>query len=367
MCPARTGCNSHLGLQKQALMTAPLIVRYAAPRDEQEVVVLLEDFSFTPADEILAKLLGGGMGAMPNAAGSMPDAMTAGPTGAMGAMGGMGPVDRLRTLKGPGRRSAAAVDVNDIEYDAYLANERTLDDPEVIGIEGRARIRLRLINGAAATAFHLDLGEVVGTLVGVDGEDLAEPVRLSSMPLAVAQRADILLDLQPGTGAVPILFRREGARERTGVVLRPPGAPVRRLAELGDPAPPIGLDLEARLKGPATPAPAARSVVVPLTGDMAAYRWGMGEVPPLRQGERIELELRNTTMMAHPMHLHGHRFQVVAINGRRMAGASRDTVLVPPMQTVTIGFDANNPGPWPFHCHHLYHQVRGMESVLRYG
>jgi FtsP/CotA-like multicopper oxidase with cupredoxin domain len=66
------------------------------------------------------------------------------------------------------------------------------------------------------------------------------------------------------------------------------------------------------------------------------------------------------SMMAHPMHLHGHDFQVVAINGRRFSGALRDTVLVPPMQTLTIAFDAGKPGHWPFHCHHLYHMVSGM-------
>jgi FtsP/CotA-like multicopper oxidase with cupredoxin domain len=37
------------------------------------------------------------------------------------------------------------------------------------------------------------------------------------------------------------------------------------------------------------------------------------------------------------------------------------------MQRVTIAFEADNPGPWPFHCHHLYHQVRGMETLVRYA
>jgi FtsP/CotA-like multicopper oxidase with cupredoxin domain len=355
--PGTHWMHSHLGMQKQALMAAPLIVRHASPRDEQEVVVLLQDFSFTPADELLARLLGGEGGAVPHGSAAAPH----------GAMGGMGLVDRLRGLVGLARRGAMPMDVNDIEYDAYLANDRTLDDPEVVAIEARARVRLRVINGSAATGFHLDLGELSGTLVAVDGDDLAEPLRVSSVPLAVSQRADVLLDMPAGTGVVPVMFRREGARERTAILLRPPGAPIRRISELGDPAPAIGLELETRMRGPVIPVRPARSVIVPLTGDMASYRWGMGDVPPLRRGERIELELRNTTMMSHPMHLHGHRFQVVAIDGRRLQGASRDTVLVPPMQRVTIAFEADNPGPWPFHCHHLYHQVRGMETLVRYA
>ncbi len=59
--------------------------------------------------------------------------------------------------------------------------------------------------------------------------------------------------------------------------------------------------------------------------------------------------------MPHPMHLHGHTFQVVAIDNQRFPGAMRDTVLVPPNRSVTIAFDADNPGRWAFDCHRLYH------------
>lgn len=361
--PATHWMHSHLGLQKQALMAAPLIVQPTQAQDEQEVVILLQDFSFTPADELLARLLGGPAEAAPHGGGA---AQLPAPA-PHAAMGGMGIVDQLRGLVGLGRRGMA-MDINDIDFDAYLANDRTLDDPEVIAVERRGRVRLRIINGASATGFHLDLGAVTGTLVAVDGEDLAVPLRLSTLPLAVAQRADVLLDLPEGGAALPILFRREGARERTGVILQPPGTAISRLDGTGAAAPALGLELEARLRGPSAPARASRTVVMPLTGDMAAYRWGMGDGSPvqLRRGERLEIEMRNATMMSHPMHLHGHHFQVVAIEGRRLAGALRDTVLVPPMQRLTIAFTAENPGPWPFHCHHLYHQVRGMETLLRY-
>src|SRR3546814_19538672 len=59
-----------------------------------------------------------------------------------------------------GTRGAATIDINDIDYDAYLANDRTLDDPEVVQVERGGTVRLRLINGATATAFWIDLGEV---------------------------------------------------------------------------------------------------------------------------------------------------------------------------------------------------------------
>ena len=66
------------------------------------------------------------------------------------------------------------------------------------------------------------------------------------------------------------------------------------------------------------------------------------------------------------MHLHGHEFQVVEIDGMRFGGAVRDTVLVPPGVRVVVAFDADNPGLWAFHCHLLYHLDAGMFATLRY-
>ena len=73
------------------------------------------------------------------------------------------------------------------------------------------------------------------------------------------------------------------------------------------------------------------------------------------------------SMMSHPMHLHGHVFQVVAADGARFAGAIRNIVLVPPMMPVTVVFDADNPGKWAFHCHNLYHMAVGMMTTAQYA
>ena len=76
--------------------------------------------------------------------------------------------------------------------------------------------------------------------------------------------------------------------------------------------------------------------------------------------------MRNDTEMAHPMHLHGTVFQVVEIDGKRINGARRDTVMVPGKATVTIAFDADNAGRWAFHCHNSYHQEAGMMTSVEY-
>ncbi len=50
----------------------------------------------------------------------------------------------------------------------------------------------------------------------------------------------------------------------------------------------------------------------------------------------------------------------------RVFRSARDTVLVLPVNTVTIVFDPNNLGKWPLRCHHLYHTAIGMMSYLAY-
>src|SRR3546814_1102951 len=94
---------------------------------------------------------------------------------------------------------------------------------------------------------------------------------------------------------------------------------------------------------------------------MAAYVWTLDGLVwrqhrpiAVRAGDRVEVPLRNQSMMGHPMHLHGHHFQVVAIDGRRFAGARRESVWLPPQRELTNAFDAVNQGTCAFHLFHFY-------------
>jgi len=345
-------------LQEQNLLAAPLIVRdkETNARDEQEVVLLVHDFSFTPAAELFAKLAGPRGGAH----GAHSGHAMAGPAPMQGHAGG----------HGHGAGHGAGMDLNDIEYDAYLANDRTLADPQVVRVEKSGRVRLRIINGATATAFTIDTGAIEATAVAVDGQPV-QAVKGRRFPMTMGQRLDLLLALPAGEGSYPIFALREGALERTGIVLATPSAVVTRFAERGTSRGPVlDLSFESRLRA-LTPLPSRtidRSFSVTLTGTMAGYQWGIagGDALRVRRGERVAIAMSNRSMMAHPMHLHGHRFQVIGIGSRRVDGPVRDTVLVPPMGEVTIAFDATNPGRWAFHCHHLYHMAAGMMSFVAY-
>jgi FtsP/CotA-like multicopper oxidase with cupredoxin domain len=356
-------------LQEQALLAAPLIVRGRRPADEQEVVVLLHDFSFTPAEELLARLEGTAAPAMGHG-GAGPMSHAGMDHGDMGH-GDMGHGAKNHAGMSGSMSSAVPMDVNDIEYDAYLANDRTLDDPEVVQVEKRGRVRLRIINGASATAFTVDTGRVEARLVAVDGQPVA-PISGHHFPLTMGQRIDLVLDMPEDGGAVPVLALRENAPERTGIILAAAGAPVRRLASTGEgKGPLLGLGLERQLRAvsPLDPRAADRTLSTELQGSMDGYTWsqsGFDTPARIRTGDRVAIAIRNMSMMAHPMHLHGHRFQVLGIDGVELAGAVRDTVLVPPGSTVRVAFDADNAGTFAFHCHHLYHMATGMMGFITY-
>ena len=350
--PARSGTHwmhSHHGLQEQALMAAPLIVRTAddVRADMHDVTILLHDFSFLAPSEVLARVTGSTNSGMAHA--SMPG------------------MDM--------KPDATKPDLNDFDYDAYLANDRTLSDPQIIRAARGGRVRLRVINGATSTAFWIDTGELNGRVVAADG-NIVQPVSGRRFPLAQGQRLDIVVQMPPDGGAFPVLAQREGDRHRTGVILATAGAPIRKvpgLAEIKVSA--IDNSLEHKLVAmtPLTPSTDAIIHRIALTGTMAPYAWSIdnrtwANRTPLRagRGKRVVIEMSNTSQMAHPMHLHGHHFQVIALDGAPLRGAMRDTVLVPASGSVTIAFDADNPGSWLFHCHNLFHMATGMMTELVY-
>ena len=235
---------------------------------------------------------------------------------------------------------------------------------------------LRVINGSSMSNYHLDLGQLKGELIAVDGFAIV-PVSGGSFPITTAQRLDIRLALPREPAAHPVLAVLEGERHQTGIVLVAGPAAVASIpgeASAASDALTLGLERHLRAAKPLKPRKADRVHTLNLTGDMAVYSWSLNnivwnkDVPPLpiARGERVELVMINRTGMSHPMHLHGHRFQVVEIDGKRFPGAVRDTVLVPPGRRVVVAFDADNPGLWAFHCHLLYHLDTGMFTTLRY-
>ena len=114
----------------------------------------------------------------------------------------------------------------------------------------------------------------------------------------------------------------------------------------------------------------SRELKLHLTGNMERFIWGFdGEKYsentkpiPFRFNERVRVTLVNDTMMAHPIHLHGHFFEIV--NGHGLHQPRKHTVNVLPGGKVSFDLTANEPGDWALHCHMLLHMHAGMFRVV---
>lgn len=116
---------------------------------------------------------------------------------------------------------------------------------------------------------------------------------------------------------------------------------------------------------------ALRIIPFTLNGNMENYVWTINGRPLgpesyilIKKGERVRFVMKNTTMMNHPMHLHGHFFRVMTEQGKW--SVLKHTVNVAPLSTTVIEFAASEEKDWFFHCHMLYHMMDGMSRIVRY-
>lgn len=339
--------HSHYQFQLQQLLSAPLIIEDPndANKNEQNVVLLLTDFSFKKPDIIWKDLR---KDEEKNKQNKMTHSMS---------------------------KSMAAPDLNDVKYDAYLTNYRTLTNPEVVTVKPGAVVRLRLIDGAAGSNYFIHLGSLTGTAIAADGESI-EPLKGSIFTLAMGQRLDVLVKIPEGPGVYPILAQGEGTTMQTGLILATSGAKIPAFSNTA--ATVVGAvtnaqELELKALHPLAKKPIDRVLTVNLEGDMSQYKWTInGQAWPnitpfeIKQGQRVEIIFNNKTSMSHPMHLHGHVFEVIEIDGKPIQGALRDTVLLTPNSTMKVILDADNSGNWLLHCHLLYHGAAGMMTLVDY-
>ena len=146
------------------------------------------------------------------------------------------------------------------------------------------------------------------------------------------------------------------------------GEPGQGLADVGHKVL-VYRDLMALDRNPDVRAP-SRSLDIHLTGNMERFMWSFDGVKmsdtmepfAFTEGERVRVNLINDTMMGHPVHIHGHFFELVTGHGDH--APRKHTVMVQPGSKVTWDFTADAVGDWAFHCHMLYHMMAGMMRTV---
>jgi FtsP/CotA-like multicopper oxidase with cupredoxin domain len=347
--------HPHVGVQLDRGLYAPLIVE--DPEDgsdyDTELVIVLDDWldgTGTDPDAVLSNLKQNGM-----------------------TMGGMSSMPDMPGMSGMPQSELLGGDAGDVTYPHMLANGRVPAAPATFAAKPGQRVRLRLINAGADTAFRVGVPGVPMRITHTDGFPAVAPRQADAVLLGMGERIDAVITV-PDKG-VPVLALAEGKDAHAQVLVhaansRATAANDDAVVQLKKTTPLTVDDLTAAPN--VTLADRAPDVThdLVLAGPGAKYDWTINGKPydpadglPIRTGQRVRLRFRNDSDMYHPMHLHGHTFQV---RGRNGLGARKDTVLVLPRRTVEVDFDANNPGQWLSHCHNAYHGEAGMMTVVSY-
>jgi len=293
------------------------------------------------------------------------------------------------------------MDLSDIGYDAFLSNGKR--EEHLVAQPGE-HIRLRLINAAASSYFDVEFAGGPMTIVSADGVDVRSQ-KVKRLRIAIAETYDVIVKIPEnksyelratsvdGTGYSstyigsgepllapdiprPNLFlisfgmgmhksnkihnntskpHHKSTMENNAVIQHM--TDYKQLRSLEKTALPKHLP--------------TKKIKLRLTGAMERYRWSFDnktflEKPNIfiKKGENVHLVLINKTMMAHPIHIHGHFFKVLNQHGDY--GPLKHTVDVPAMGKLEVEFNASENKHWLFHCHNLYHMLAGMMRVVSY-
>eukprot|EP00899_Mesostigma_viride_P028677 jgi/Mesvir1/8995/Mv21288-RA.1 len=339
-------------------------------------------------------------------------------------------------------------------YRHYLVNHHTLDDPWVEHVEAGNKTLLRLISSSTHSNLKCSLGTLgIATIVAADGQ-WVQPVPVTEFWLGVAQRLDILISNPVEPGAYPLVCAETSLpwitdRKKAGIVFVVGGAayvPAPRTYDVGHSngcasGVPEGTDgcagayfemthdteklLHAYYPLEAGPADVELTLnltttimcdfatnLTSCTPENPIFRFGFDDQPwfttPLgndkpfvpnpnpikvQLNQKVCINMVNKAAGDHIIHMHGHHFQVVEVDGQPIpgGGAMRDTVLVGdsylspqfvgqqrnwtthinslqnyPFKNTKICFLADNPGIWALHCHYSMHLVSGMMTTVEY-
>jgi FtsP/CotA-like multicopper oxidase with cupredoxin domain len=249
------------------------------------------------------------------------------------------------------------------------------DELERRAVDPGTDVRLRLVNTDDFPKRFTFAGAPFRVLA-IDGVDLNEPTELTNTRLSLAAGGRFDLGFTMPDGSV----RLDLAGADAGLLLSPDGRGTLEPAAGGtlfDPATygspaPTPFDASSRFD---------REFGLDI-GDSIGFfdgrfgrHWTVNgetheQMPALvvREGDLVRVKLSSRTRAVHPMHLHGHHVLVLSRNGEPTRGSPwwTDSLDLTKGDTFEVGFRADNPGLWMFHCHNLVHAAEGLGTHVVY-
>lgn len=269
-------------------------------------------------------------------------------------------------------------------YDIYTINGKTYEENKPLKVKKGETVKLRFVNaGYMAHQIHIPVDYKV---THVDGQKINKPqiINGSVFEVAPGERVDVeivangsedfTIDCHGEMEAaqdmkIDVVYedsKGEKAKHNSKnelLDITAMGEETKAQFELDD-----KFDVEYEMElGTAMVENADMGMVWTINGK--AYP----DVPPIKvnEGDKVKVTLTNNSMdqADHPMHLHGHFFQILSKNGEKLEGSPiiKDTLNVKYGETYEVAFVADNPGNWLFHCHDLHHASTGMVTTVKYN
>ncbi|HEX3456586.1 MAG TPA: multicopper oxidase family protein [Candidatus Baltobacteraceae bacterium] len=270
---------------------------------------------------------------------------------------------------------------DEVAYLAHCIDGATYPRTRRLAVRSGDRVRLRILNASLTQTRYVRLAGHRLMVTHSDGNRLESPIEVEALRIGVGERYDAYFEVRkPGafllqglTGG-PIAHQQAALLYTEGMENAPPAESPESL---------VGVDYFTYQKaaggGTAPSAAPVGSLRYDLTLDGDAWgsnRWTInGAVWPktpkilVRRGDHISVHFKNLSDMDHPMHLHGHVFELVEVGGTWFARSlSKDVSIVPANGgTTTWRFTAAAPsGRWLLHCHNDIHAMDGMMAEVRY-
>jgi FtsP/CotA-like multicopper oxidase with cupredoxin domain len=269
-------------------------------------------------------------------------------------------------------------------YDVYTINGKSGENIEPIKVKKGERVRLRLINiGFLPHNIHLHGHSF--KVVATDGRDLNQPKEIKNQLITIGpgERYDVEFTADnPGKWLLESHDTDKKAAKGMATYIQYEGSDISADKSDVNKSLPF-FDLESYGKTADGPFNLNQKFDVEYTMDLntamtnnqLAYTINDKTFPntdniQVKKGDTVKVTLINKSgnMANHPMHLHGHSFQVLSKNGKPVEGSPliKDTINVKPGEEYVVAFKADNPGNWMFHCHDLHHATAGMITMVKY-
>lgn len=334
---------------------------------DKDFTLVLDEWMSDPA----------GMDSMAEMGNSASDAKTTSDTNSINASSGMAGMDMSKA----GTASMTEEEKMDYMYDLYTVNGKSGDLIEPLNVSKGDVVRLRFINaGYRVHGIHIPGKDI--KIVSTDGQNIygAEIIKDQVIMIAPGERYDVEFTVNSPDNFVIDAHDDNAYNDQLRVPVNVKGGSGKTFEE--DPAAEIPVfDLVSygvSGKGEFTLDQKFNidyNVELNTYMDVKTQKYTINgktfsELPPLelKTGDLVKFTFDNKSDLNHPMHLHGHFFQILFKNGKAVNGAPimKDTLLVGPNEKYIVAFKANNPGNWVQHCHELHHAAGGMMMEIKY-